>query len=399
MKVKIILSSIVLIIVVSILGFWTYTYKIQKENESFERKMASIVKENGVEDLLNRAGLKVRDIYFSDDGIDVFLKDDSDYRYSLSERENIYVFEKAKVSVIYITSYSQSQIKTGSGIILSKDGYILTNKHVIEGANSIEVKLIDDRILKAKLIGFDNETDLAVLKIEANDLTAFKLLKSDWVVVGQKVIAIANPRGFERSLTTGVVSGLARPIRDLNKGIILDMIQTDALVSKGSSGGALLDNKGRLIGLITSMESSSGIFEATSFAVPVNTIIDVVSQLIEFKEVKRGWVDFEFINLDERLKEYGKLPTDKGLLVTKVDKEGKLKVEGSKVMYKNKSIQLSSDIITKVNNQEVNDFSDFYILLSASKPGDDITLSILRNKKEIQVNMKLIERGNLGHNP
>lgn len=399
MKVKIILSSIVLIIVVSILGFWTYTYKIQKENESFERKMASIVKENGVEDLLNRSGLKVRDIYFSDDGIDVFLKDDSDYRYSLSERENIYVFEKAKVSVIYITSYSQSQIKTGSGIILSKDGYILTNKHVIEGANSIEVKLIDDRILKAKLIGFDNETDLAVLKIEANDLTAFKLLKSDWVVVGQKVIAIANPRGFERSLTTGVVSGLARPIRDLNKGIILDMIQTDALVSKGSSGGALLDNKGRLIGLITSMESSSGIFEATSFAVPVNTIIDVVSQLIEFKEVKRGWVDFEFINLDERLKEYGKLPTDKGLLVTKVDKEGKLKVEGSKVMYKNKSIQLSSDIITKVNNQEVNDFSDFYILLSASKPGDDITLSILRNKKEIQVNMKLIERGNLGHNP
>ncbi|GAB1455454.1 hypothetical protein MASR2M48_07610 [Spirochaetota bacterium] len=225
----------------------------------------------------------------------------------MDEKENISVYERLNSGVVNITTevvainwFLEPVPKeggSGSGSIIDSRGYVLTNNHVIKDAYKVFINLSDGTRLEGKVIGADAENDLAVIKFEppkGMSLVVINYGDSDGLKVGQKVLAIGNPFGLERTLTRGIVSGLGRPVQQDAKTIIRDMIQTDASINPGNSGGPLLNAQGEIIGINTMIYSPSGGSVGVGFAVPVNTAKRIVPDLIKFGMVKRGWTDAEF---------------------------------------------------------------------------------------------------------
>lgn len=264
---------------------------------------------------------------------------------------------------------------SGSGVIVSSEGYIVTNNHVIEDASEIEVILNDNSKYTAKLIGTDPSTDIAVLKIEGGKFTPIMIGNSDDLRVGEWVLAVGNPFNLTSTVTAGIVSAKARNINLLtdrtNQNVvpIESFIQTDAAVNPGNSGGALVNTKGELVGINTAIASQTGSYAGYSFAVPVNLVQKVISDLIDFGIVQRAFLGVQIADINQEVKETNKLPDLKGVFVAKVNDGGSADNAGIK----------DGVVILKIGSKEVNSVASLQEEVGKRRPGDKISVTI-RNK-------------------
>ena len=246
------------------------------------------------------------------------------------ERNSIAIYDRYNSAVVNISTevigYNwlfepiPREGSSGSGAVISEDGYILTNTHVVAKAYKVYVTLSDGDSYEGTIVGRDPENDLAVLKIDAEGkkLTVIPFGSSAALEVGQKVLAIGNPFGYDRTLTQGIISGVSRPVRGGNNLIIKDMIQTDASINPGNSGGPLLNSAGELIGINTIIYSPSGGSVGIGFAVPVDTARRVIPDLIRYGKVKRGWIDIVPVQINSRIAHYAQLPVSSGILSSEI---------------------------------------------------------------------------------
>jgi serine protease DegQ len=267
----------------------------------------------------------------------------------------------------------QQSSSLGSGVIVSEQGYLLTNHHVIEGAEEIEVALADSRRLKAIIVGTDPETDLAVLKVEGKNLPAITFAKSDELQVGERVLAIGNPFGVGQTVTSGIISATGRSHLGINT--FENFIQTDAAINPGNSGGALVDSHGNLIGINSAIYSRSGGSMGIGFAIPASLARQVMEQVIQSGSVTRGWVGVEVQDVTAELAESFKLPKAHGALIAGVLRNGPAAKAGVK----------PGDILVAVNGKEVKDSASMLNLISALEPGKQAKLRILRGETEAEL--------------
>lgn len=275
----------------------------------------------------------------------------------------------------------QPQVQTsGSGVIITNDGYIVTNNHVIQNAEYIEVVLNDKRTYTAKVVGTDASMDIALLKIEEKDLPVIPYGNSDDLKVGEWVLAVGNPFNLTSTVTAGIVSAKARNINILSQYSIESFIQTDAAVNPGNSGGALINNQGQLVGVNTAIASQTGSYVGYSFAIPVNIVKKAVTDIIEFGEVKRAYLGVSIKSIDQKLAADKGIQLTNGVFVEEVYTEGAAEKSGMKV----------GDIITAMNGFEIKDIPQLHEQLSKYRPGDVIKLKVLRdgNLKDIDVELK-----------
>ena len=329
--------------------------------------------------------------------------------YASDENENIRIYELYNEGVVNITTekllYSwffdpvPQEGGTGSGSIIDKRGYVLTNHHVVEEAYKVFIALADGSRHEGEVIGTDPENDLAVIKFDPQgvELVTIPLGTSDDLRVGQKVLAIGNPFAFERTLTTGIISGLGRPVRGSSSYVIQDMIQTDASINPGNSGGPLLNSSGEMIGVNTMIYTPSGGSVGIGFASPIDTARRVLPDLIEYGLVRRGWLDIVPVQLEPSIVRYARLPVDRGVLVSRViaggnaDKSG---IEGGaeRVRYGRNFIFLGGDIITEIDGRAIESISDFFGALESTKPGETVTVSVIRNGRARDFEIVLSDR-------
>lgn len=271
----------------------------------------------------------------------------------------------------------KNRMVLGSGVIMDSQGYILTNSHVIrDRSDQILVALSDGRTMRAELIGNDPETDLAVLKIAMKDLPVITLGNSEHLEVGDVVLAIGNPFGLGRTVTQGIISALGRTAVGLSN--IENFIQTDVALNPGSSGGALINTDGKLIGINTGIYTRSGGYQGVSFAIPVNAAENILQQIIKFGQVKRGWLGAYVKTLTPmRVYELNAKQT-MGVIVDRITK-------GSPAADK---LQLN-DIITKINGRSIHNANGFMSDIAQRSPGNDIKLDIYRNGQPHQVSITL----------
>jgi len=268
----------------------------------------------------------------------------------------------------------------GSGVIASSNGYILTNHHVVDGAEEIQVALADGRTVPAQVVGADPETDLAVLKISADKLPAITFGQSDGLRVGDWVLAIGNPFGVGQTVTLGIVSALGRTHLGINT--FENFIQTDAAINPGNSGGALVDGAGNLVGINSAIYSRTGGSQGIGFAIPVSLARQVMEQIIRDGGVTRGWVGIEVQDLSPELAESFELSATEGALIAGVLKGGPADRSGVK----------PGDVLLKVNGKPVTDSSSLLNLIAALKPGEQAMLAVSRKKQTMEFSVKVEKR-------
>jgi Do/DeqQ family serine protease len=276
----------------------------------------------------------------------------------------------------------QPQVGLGSGVIVSPEGYLLTNNHVIEGADDIEVQLTDGRRARAKVVGTDPETDVAVLKISLEKLPAITFGNADTLQVGDVVLAIGNPFGVGQTVTSGIVSALGRNQLGINT--FENFIQTDAAINPGNSGGALVDASGNLLGINTAIYSRSGGSLGIGFAIPVSTARQVMEGLINDGHVTRGWIGVEPRDLTPEIAETFNLPIKEGVLITGVLQEGPASAGGIR----------PGDVVTKVANTPVSNTSQLLTAVAALKPQAPATISVQRGDKSLDLKVTVAQRPN-----
>lgn len=288
---------------------------------------------------------------------------------------------------------TQPRVGFGSGVIISKDGYIVTNNHVVEGADEITVKLNDERELKGRVIGTDPDTDLALLKIEGDDFPTIPVGDSDALKVGEWVLAVGNPFNLNSTVTAGIVSAKARSIGTTaangQAASIQSFIQTDAAINSGNSGGALVNAAGELVGINAMLYSPTGAYSGYGFAIPTNLMTKVVSDLKVYGTVQRALLgikggDFTTdLQMDDKVvkemeKRMEELGVKDGILVAQV-------IEGGS----SAGILKENDVITKLDGKKLHKFTDLQEALSKHRPGDKVRLTIVRDKKEKEVTITL----------
>jgi S1-C subfamily serine protease len=323
------------------------------------------------------------------------------------ELNNIQIYDRANKSVVYVTTVTTQytwyyqpvqQEGTGSGVIIDQLGHVLTNYHVISGADNISITLADGTIADGKVVGTDPENDLAVLQFNARgkSLTVIPFGDSSVLRVGMKVLAIGNPFGLDRTLTTGIVSGLLRPLQTDQGYMIRETIQTDAAINPGNSGGPLLNSHGELIGINTAIKSPSGASAGVGFAIPANTVKRIATELISYGVVKRGTLEITGIDLFPQLVDYFNLPVQKGVLVntagTSAQQAGIRGGDQSKAVRSGRTVIYGGgDIITEINGQKIEAMSDLYNALEDTKPGEIATVKVMRGTQARTFTVKLIE--------
>lgn len=279
----------------------------------------------------------------------------------------------------------------GSGVIISSEGYIVTNNHVIDQASEIEVILNDNSKYTAKVVGTDPATDIAVLKIEGKGFKAIPLGNSDDLKIGQWVLAVGNPFNLTSTVTAGIVSAKARNINLLNENSAKDIvpiesfIQTDAAVNPGNSGGALVNTNGELVGINTAIASQTGSYSGYSFAIPVNLVQKVMRDLIDYGIVQRGFLGVQISDLNQEIKEKEGLPDLKGVYVSKVVEGGSAQKSGIK----------DGEVILKIGNKEVNSVASLQEEIGKRRPGDRVSITI-RKKNGDEVTKELVLRNQEG---
>lgn len=268
---------------------------------------------------------------------------------------------------------NQPQTGLGSGVILSPAGYVLTNNHVIEEADQIQVTLNDGRQASAAVIGTDPETDLAVLKIELGDLPVVTLGNSDLLQIGDPVLAIGNPFGVGQTVTSGIVSALGRTQLGINT--FENFIQTDAAINPGNSGGALVDINGHLMGINTAIYSRSGGSMGIGFAIPTSTVRSVMEAIVKDGQVTRGWIGVEPQDLTPELAESFGVATRQGVIITGVLQNGPAAQAGIR----------PGDVITRVKGRDVKDVPQLLSAVAALAPGESAELDVLRRAENLKI--------------
>ena len=315
-----------------------------------------------------------------------------------NEEKTIKLFESLSPSVVHITSITHQRDffrmrmqerpqGTGSGFVWSSEGYIVTNFHVIKDASAAEVTLSDGSSWEAHLVGVEPDKDLAVLKIDAppEQLPAIPVGQSENLKVGQSVLAIGNPFGFDQTLTTGVISGLGREIESVSRRPITGVIQTDAAINPGNSGGPLMDSSGRLIGINTAIFSPSGAYAGIGFAVPVDTVSRMVPQIIEFGEVRHVGLGIHTME-DHVARRMG----INGLIVRYVIPDGPAEKAAIKAVKMDQRGRVSlGDVIIGINREEVRTSNDLYRILDGREVGEEVDVQLYRNGKPITVKVTL----------
>lgn len=403
-----IIGVVVVILAISII-VWTRSLQ-KKDRLEYQRQVLSeVLKRDGEIGLLEAAGVTVNDIFYGDQGVSVFLGDMSAYSYSADEMRNIAIYELANKSVVHITTVSLGLNTflevmpvqgTGSGIVISQDGYILTNAHVVKNATKLTISFHDGSTHEATLIGKDNENDLAVLKAQLPQgvvLDPITFGTASTLKVGQKVVAIGNPFGYDRTMTIGTVSGLGRPVRTDSNTVINGMIQTDAAINPGNSGGPLLNSRGEMVGICTTIHSTTGGSQGIGFAVPVDTAISVIPDLIQYGKVLRGWLDATMVQLDPSIVKYADLTISNGLLVSQVRPGGKAEKGGLRggsvrVQYGPSIIYLGGDVIVEVNGEPVTEYADLYGALVDTHPGATVDVVVVRKGERVTLSIELVAR-------
>ncbi len=335
----------------------------------------------------------------------------SDTMVDVGEQRIIRVYKEVGPSVVNITTRVVEYTfffgpvpseGAGSGFLWDREGHIVTNYHVIEGAQSIEVSFSEEDVMPAKVVGADPPNDLAVLKVERVPPGLIPLSErlgdSDTLQVGQRAIAIGNPFGrFDRTLTAGVISALNRTLETGENRRLRRAIQTDAAINRGNSGGPLLDGDGRLIGVNTAIYSPSGTSAGIGFAIPVNTVKRVVPVLIELGRYPHPWLGAIGYAITPRLAQALRLPVDQGLLIARIYRgspahKAGLRGATRQVVIGNSLVLIGGDIIVAVDGQPVKDWDELEDYLELEKQvGDTVTLTILRDGQEMQVEVTLEE--------
>lgn len=274
----------------------------------------------------------------------------------------------------------QTQISLGSGVIMSTQGYVLTNNHVIEDADEIEVLLADGKTVIANVLGADPETDLAVLTIEVENLPTIVISESTNLRVGDVVLAIGNPFGFGQTVTQGIISATGRNRLGINT--FENFIQTDAAINPGNSGGALINAYGELVGINTAIFSKSGGSEGIGFAIPIDLARDVMTQIIQHGRVIRGWLGLELQNLSPQLAESFGIGDQSGVLVAGIVRHSPAYKAGI----------VPGDIILRFDNQDTGDAKTIQDEIASRKPGDKVNISGLRKGKEFNTEANITQR-------
>jgi S1-C subfamily serine protease len=324
------------------------------------------------------------------------------------EQNSIEIYRTLSPGVVNVhsTSYARDffgfvepQEGSGSGSVIDQDGNILTNYHVIEGAQKLAVSFGGQKNYAAKVVGGDPDTDLAVIKLierPKEALTIVPLGDSDKLEVGQKVLAIGNPFGLDRTLTTGVISGLQRPIRARNNRQIEGAIQTDASINPGNSGGPLLDSHGRMIGINSQILSPSGASAGVGFAVPVNIAKRIVPELLRSGEILRPKLGINPRDV-EALKGQVELPVSDGVLIWQIAPGGPAANAGLRglTQTENGDVEIG-DVIVGIDNEKVANTDELYRLLNKHAVGDQVQVQILRNGRRMSVPVRLTQTPDTG---
>jgi putative serine protease PepD len=324
------------------------------------------------------------------------------------EQNNIEVYRKFSPGVVFITSTVYKETfwgvypsqGSGSGSIIDQDGHILTNYHVVQGASALEVQIENDRF-PARTVGVDRDNDLAVIKVEAPRarLTVVPMGTSQGLQIGQKVLAIGNPFGLQRTLTTGIISGLERPLYDsAARRTIEGAIQTDASINPGNSGGPLLNAKGEIIGINTAIYSPSGGSVGIGFAVPVDTAKKIIPEILAKGYVSRPWLGVTGFPLNRRIARAYSLPTSEGLIVSEVYRgtggaeAGLRPAVISQSPFFGSSLQQLGDVIVSVEGRQVTKNEDIYTAIKDKRPGDTVQVEAIRQGRRFSVPVRLSER-------
>ena len=279
----------------------------------------------------------------------------------------------------------QQSTATGSGFLIDNDGHSLTNAHVVQGAKRVDVQLGDGATQQAQIVGTDPSTDIALLKVDNTEgVNPLPLGDSTKVQVGDPVVAIGNPFGLDRTVTTGIVSALQRQIQAPNGFSISDVIQTDAAINPGNSGGPLIDGAGQVIGINSQIESQSGGNEGVGFAVPIKTAADVVTQLESGGEVHRAYLGLSGGDITPSIAQALNLPVQQGVLIQQVLNGGPADDAGingptGQATIGGQTIPIGGDIITKVDGKQITGMDDVISAVNGHKPGDDLTLTVWRD--------------------
>jgi len=333
-----------------------------------EIENANFVRENEV--LLNGKMSKVFNASKPDDFIETAKK---------TVESVVFIRTTKKLNVEGQQFHPEFYRSTGSGVIISSDGLVVSNHHVIEDAEEIKVTLHDKREYEAELLGYDQSTDLALLKIEEVNLPFLFFGDSDSLQVGEWVLAVGNPFRLQSSVTAGIVSAKARNINLLQRNGIEAYIQTDAAVNPGNSGGALVNTQGLLVGIIAALMSESGRYEGFSFAIPSTLAQKVIYDIQKFGSVQRGWLGITIVPVDQQIAEENKLKKVKGVFIQGVSKNSAASDAGIK----------RGDIVSEVNGTEVHANADFMELIARHRPGEKVELIVIRDGKEKQITATL----------
>jgi S1-C subfamily serine protease len=324
-----------------------------------------------------------------------------------TETENVHIYRQAAPAVANIVTktveydffFNPVPVEgAGSGFLIDSDGHILTNFHVVQGAQTIEVTLGDQSRYKAKLIGADTRNDIALIQIDAkgHKLSALPLGDSRNLLVGQRVLAIGNPFGFQSTLTTGVVSSLGRTVQTSDTTFIDEAIQTDAAINRGNSGGPLLNSHGEVVGINSAIYSPSGTAVGIGFAIPINTAKRVANDLITKGRVRRATLGVEGRGLWPGLAEALNLSVQQGVLVERVEPGGPASQAGIRggnkiVLAGLQELRIGGDVVVAVDGKDITSQMELNLLLNRAWPGDKVTVTIVREGKKIDIPVKLGE--------
>ncbi len=322
-----------------------------------------------------------------------------------TEAENVRIYKQASPAVANIVTravqydFFMDPVPVegaGSGFVIDTDGHLLTNYHVVQGAETIEVTLGDQSRYKAKLIGADTRNDIALLKIDPNGkkIATLSLGDSRNLLVGQRVLAIGNPFGFQSTLTTGVVSSLGRTVQTSESTFIDEAIQTDAAINRGNSGGPLLNSRGEVIGINSAIYAPTGNSVGIGFAIPINTARRAAQDLISTGHVRRATLGAEGRAIWPALADALHLGVEQGILIERVVPGGPAAQAGIRggtrsVLAGLQELSVGGDVLVAVNGKELASQMDLNLLLNRAWPGDVITLTIVRNGKKMDVQVKL----------
>ncbi len=277
----------------------------------------------------------------------------------------------------------REQVGSGSGVIITKDGYIATNNHVVSGASEIEVTMDNNKTFKAELIGTDPATDIALLKVDADNLPTIPYGNSDKLRLGEWVLAIGSPYGLTSTITAGIVSAKGRSMPNYSGEFKIEsFIQTDAAVNPGNSGGALVNIKGELVGINTAIISNTGSYAGYSFAVPVNIVKKITEDLISYGSVQRAMLGISMITLNDQLAKEKKLSQYEGVYIAEVVKGGAADKAGVK----------SGDIIIEIDGEKVTSSSAVQEKINAYRPGDNVRLTVIRDNQRKELTASLIDK-------